>query len=171
MDQTALILHVIFATILVGPQVLLFFAVTPASWVIEDHDLRTLVVRVIARRFAVMSGIALVALLVTGLYQLTAITPDPIVENMLDYRFGPLIVAKIVLVVVLVGLILLHGFVFAQRVAQVTEGVKSGERESWELDRARRNSLIFSGLIMLVSFVVLGLGVVLADHEYSYVLR
>ena len=55
--------------------------------------------------------------------------------------------------------------------ARVTEGVKSGDLEGWELDRVRRNSLILSGLIMLVSFVVLALGVVLADHEYSYVLR
>lgn len=171
MDQTVLILHVIFATILVGPQVLLFFAVTPATWVVEDHDLRTLLVRVIARRFAVMSVISLVALLLTGLYQLAAVTPDPIVEDMLDYRFGPIMVAKTVLVIVLVGLILVHGFVFARRVARVTERVKAGELASGELDRARRNSLIFSGLIMLVSFAVVALGVVLADHEYSYVLR
>ena len=55
--------------------------------------------------------------------------------------------------------------------ARVTERVKAGELASGELDRARRNSLIFSGLIMLVSFAVVALGVVLADHEYSYVLR
>ena len=171
MDQTTLIVHVIFATILVGPQVLLFFAVTPASWVIEDHDLRAVVVRVIARRFAVMSVISLVVLLVTGLYQLLAVTPESIRDNMLDYRFGPIIIAKTVLVIVLVQLILVHGFVFARRVARVTEGVKSGELEEWEIDRARTNSLIFSALIMLVSFVVLALGVMLSNHEYSYVLR
>ncbi len=171
MNQTVLILHVVFATILVGPQVLLFFAVTPASWVIEDHALRTRVVRVIARRFAVMSVIALLVLLVTGLYQLTSITPEPIARNMLDYRFGPIMIWKTVLVVVLVGLILVHGFVFARRVALVTEAVTAGELEGWALDRARRNSLIFSALIMLVSFIVLALGVMLADHEYSYALR
>ena len=171
MDQTVLIVHVVFAAILVGPQVLLFFAVTPASWMIEDHDLRTVVVRVIARRFAVIAVFALVMLLVTGLYQLSVITPGPIVEDMLDYRVGPIIVAKIALLVVLVGLLMVHSSVFAQRVALVTEGVKSGELEGWEFDRVRRNSLILSGLIMLVSFVVLALGVVLANHEYSYVLR
>jgi hypothetical protein len=39
----------------------------PASWLIEDDDLRSTVVRVIARRFAALTVLALVGLLATGL--------------------------------------------------------------------------------------------------------
>ena len=82
MNELSLVLHVFFVTVLVGPQVLLFLAVTPATWAIEDHDMRTLVLRVIGRRYALLTVIALVALLVTGLYQMYNVTPDPIREEM-----------------------------------------------------------------------------------------
>ena len=60
----------------------MFLAVTPASWLIGDDELRSQVVRVIARRFAVLSVVALVGLLLTGLYQLYNVTPDVIREDM-----------------------------------------------------------------------------------------
>ena len=69
MDTISLGLHVFFASILVGPQVLLFLAVVPATWLIEDEGLRRSVTRVVTRRFGVLSGISLVGLLATGLYQ------------------------------------------------------------------------------------------------------
>lgn len=167
MNELSLVLHVFFVTVLVGPQVLLFLAVTPATWAIEDHDLRTLVVRVIARRYALLTLIALAALLVTGLYQLYNVTPVPIREEMMDYRYGTIFVLKMTVFLILIGLIAVHGMVFARRTARVAEAVQAGELERWELERARRNSMVFSGSMLLVTLVLLALGVLLGNPEYA----
>jgi uncharacterized membrane protein len=169
MSEISLIIHVVFAAILVGPQVLMFFAVTPASWAIEDDDLRTFVVRVIARRFAVLTVIALVVLLATGLFQFYRddVVPPAIREDLGGFRFGVIFMAKMTLVVVLVGMIAFHASVLSRRMATVTEGVKSGSLERYELDRARRNSLMFSALMILVSLGLVALGVLLAFAPFA----
>jgi hypothetical protein len=43
--------------------------------------------------------------------------------------------------------------------------------ERWELDRARRNSMMFSALMILVSIGILALGVLLAFSPYADVPR
>jgi uncharacterized membrane protein len=173
MSEVSLIIHVLAATILVGPQILMFFAVAPSSWAIEDDDLRTFVVRVIARRFATLTLIALIALVATGLFQFYQddVVPPDIRENMADYRFGLIFMVKMTLLVVLIGMIGFHAAVLASRMAAVTEGVKSGALERWELDGARRNSMLFSGLMILVSISILALGTLLAFAPYADVPR
>lgn len=169
MSQLSLIIHVIFATVLVGPQILMFFAVAPASWAIEDDDVRTFVVRVIARRLATLTVVALVGLLVTGLFQFYQddVVPPAIREDLGGYRFGLVFMVKMTLVVVLVGMIAFHASVLARRMAAVTEGVKTGSLERYELDGARRNSMLFSGLMVLVSLAILALGVTLGFGPYA----
>jgi uncharacterized membrane protein len=167
--HVSLIIHVLLASVLVGPQILMFYAVTPGSWLIEDDDLRTQVVRVIARRFATLTVIALAGLLITGLIQLyseTVVPPD-IRESMTDYRWGRIFMTKMTLVVVLVGMIAFHALVLAKRIGHITEEVKAGRLDRWELERARRNSLLFSGLMILVSVAILALGVTLAYYPYA----
>lgn len=169
MAALSLVIHVLLAAVLVGPQILMFLAVAPASWLIEDHDLRSSVVRVIARRFAVLSVVALVGLLITGLYQFTspAIVPPAIRANINGYRWGGLFMLKMTLFVVLIAMIAFHGAVLARRIGRVTEEVKAGRLEHWELERARRNSLLFSGVMILVSIAILALGVLLAYAPYA----
>lgn len=169
MNELSLVIHVSLAAILVGPQLLMFLAVTPASWLIGDHELRTLVVRVIARRFATLSVIALVGLLVTGLYQFYNVTPDSVTDDMTAYRFGIIFMIKMTLFVLLIAMIAFHGAVLARRMAHVTEEVKAGRLEVGALEQARRNSMLFSGLMVLVSFAILALGVLLGNMQYSYV--
>ena len=173
MSEVSLVIHVLAATIIVGPQVLMFFAVAPSSWAIEDDDLRSFVVRVIARRFAALTVLALIAVVGTGLFQFyqdDVVSPD-IRENMADYRWGGIFITKMILLVFLIGMIAFHGAVLARRMAAVTEGVKSGVLERWELDRARRNSMMFSALMILVSIGILALGVLLAFSPYADVPR
>lgn len=168
MGEASVMIHVVLATILVGPQVLLFFAVTPASWLIEDDALRTQVVRVIARRFAVLAIAAIVGLVITGLFQYynDAVVPPVVRENVNEYQFGPVFVIKMTLVTALVGLIIIHGVIFARRIAHVTAEVQAGRMERYDLEQARRNSLLFSGLMILVSVAIVMLGVALRfSHE------
>ncbi|MFN8639621.1 MAG: hypothetical protein U0360_09240 [Dehalococcoidia bacterium] len=164
MAALSLVLHVLFASVLVGPQILMFYAVTPGSWLIEDDDLRVRVVRVVARRFAQLSVIALIGLLATGLFQYfsPSIVPPSIREDINAYRWGGIFMLKMTLFVVLIAMIAFHAIVLARRIGQVTEEVKAGRADRSALEAARRNSLLFSGLMILVSVAILALGVLLA---------
>lgn len=169
MGVISLIIHVLLATVLIGPQILMFFAVAPASWLIEDDDVRQRVVRVIARRFASLTVVALVGLVITGLTQFfdQEVVPPQIRESMNNYRWGQIFMWKMTMFVVLIGMIGFHAAVLARRIGRVTEEVKAGRLERWELERARRNSLLFSGLMILVSIGILALGVMLAYAPYA----
>jgi uncharacterized membrane protein len=165
----SLIIPVLLATIVVGPQILMFLAVSPASWLIDDDDLRTRMMRVIAGRFGALTGIALLGLVITGLVQFNdpEMVPPSIQESMNDYRWGQIFMAKMALLVVLIGMIAFHGAVLGRRMRRVTEEVKAGRLERWELERARRNSLLFSALMILVSVAILALGVSLAYAPFA----
>lgn len=169
MDNISLILHVSAAVLFIGPQVILFLAVIPATWLIEDQRLRRDVTMVVTQRFAKLSAIALVLLLVTGLYQFTSVTPDAVTSDMSSYRFGWIFMTKMTLFVIVVALVGLH-IVVGKRVGQLTEAVIADEGEEFELENARRRSFLLSAILMLVSFATLAFGVVLGRGEFSYVL-
>jgi uncharacterized membrane protein len=173
MDTLSLCLHVLFATVLVGPQLLLAYAVVPSTWLIEDEGLRRSVTQVVTRRYAMLSGISLLGLLVTGLYQFYSddIVPQGIQDEMMDYRWGLIFVTKMTLVVILVALIAVHGFVFGRRIRATSEAVERGEADAGALESARRASFLFSTLILLVSVALLFLGVTLGYTGYSEVPR
>lgn len=173
MDTLSLSLHVFFAAVLVGPQLLLFYAVIPSTWLIEDEGLRRSVTQIVTRRFAMLSGITLVGLIVTGLYQFYSdnIVPPGVREEMMDYRWGLIFSTKMTLLVVLIALTAVHGFVFGRRIRAASEAVERGEIEPGQLESARRGSLLFSTLIMVVSIALLVLGVMLGDTGYSEVPR
>lgn len=173
MDTLSLCFHVLFAAILVGPQVLLFYAVIPSTWLIEDEGIRRSVVQVVTRRFAMLSGISLLGLLITGLYQFYSdnIVSPGIRDNMMDYRWGLIFSTKMTALVILVALIAVHGMVFGPRIRRASEAVERGEGDPGALESARRTSLIFSTLILLVSVAVLFLGVTLGYTAYSEVQR
>ena len=170
MTTTALCLHVLLAAILVGPQVLLFFAVIPSTWLIDDEGLRRRVTAVVTRRYALLSGITLVGLIATGLYQFYSDLVGPgIREDMMAYRFGPVFTAKMTALILLIVLTAVHGIVFGRRIRAASEAVERGEVSPDVLEGARRNSLLFSMLILVVSMLILVLGVMLADHTFSHV--
>ena len=163
-------LHVLFAALLVGGQALLFFAVVPSTWLIEDEGLRRRVTLVIARRFSAIVGISLVGLLLTGLAQFYTdiFVPPGIRESMSDFHFGRVFMVKMTLFVVLVVMIAVHGAVHGRRIARISDAVQAGETEPGELEQARRNSLVFSALMVLVSIALIFLGAALGDHSYSH---
>ncbi|MBM4415019.1 MAG: hypothetical protein FJ035_01855 [Chloroflexi bacterium] len=159
----------LLAATLVGPQLLLFYAVVPSTWLIDDEGLRRRVTLVVTRRFATMTVVAVVGLVVTGLYQFynEAIVPQPVQDSMLDYRWGVIFMTKMTLLVVLVALIAVHGAVFGRRVREASEAVERGEAETAALERARKGSFLFSTLLLVVSIALLLLGATLGHHPYS----
>lgn len=167
MNTISLILHVTAAAVLVGPQLLMFLAVTPATWLVDDERLKRDIVRVVARRFGMLAGTSLVVLLLTGLYQFYAYVPEAIQENMMDYRFGIIFVVKMTLFTVLLLLVLAHTIFFSRRIARMSDAVLAGEEDPGALEYARMQSFGFSVLLLVVSIAILWLGVTLGDHEYS----
>ena len=167
MDNISLILHVSADVLFIGTQVILFLAVVPATWLIEDQRLRRDVTMVFTQSLAKLSAVALVLLLVTGLYQFYSVVPTAISDDMMSYRFGTLFMTKMILFTIVVALVALH-VVVGRSVGQLTEAVIAGEGEEFELDNARRRSFLLSALLMFVSFAVLAFGVMLGRGEFSY---
>jgi len=175
-DNIALIIHGLAAAILLGGMVLLFLAVTPATWLIDDASLRRAVTRIVTRRFAMLTGIALVLLLLTGIYQFTSetLTPPDVQDNIADYRFGPLFMAKMFLVPLLVILIGVHGMWFGPRIGRATDEVVASNDDPdavWRLESLRRTSLIFSFVMLIVTVAIFAIGITLGNHAYSQILR
>jgi hypothetical protein len=75
------------------------------------------------------------------------------------------------LLVILVALIVVHGFVFGRRIRAASEAVERGDADAAALESARRTSFLFSTLILLVSIATLFLGVTLGYTVYSEVPR
>lgn len=170
MDTMMLAIHVLMAAVLVGPQVLLFYAVVPSTWLIEDEALRRSVTRVVTSRFATLTVISLGGLLLSGLYLYTSdvFVPPDVRANMMSYRFGPVFTLKMISIVVLIALIGVHGAVYGRRVREASEALQGGDGSQGALESARRSSLMFSVLLMLVSIAILVMGVTLGNHAYSH---
>ena len=171
MDSIVLGLHVLFAAILVGGQLLLFFAVVPSTWLIDDAGLRRRVTAVVTQRFAMLAVVSLVGLVLTGLLQFYSddLVPPNVRENMFDFRFGPVFVTKMTLLVVLVAMIGVHGAYFGRRIARLSDAVEEGAADAAQLERVRRNSLLFATLMVLVSIALIFLGATLGNDAYSHV--
>ena len=162
--------HVLFAALLVGGQVLLYFAVLPSTWLIEDEGLRRRVTLVVAHRFTWIVGISLVGLIVTGLAQFYTdiFVPPDVRENMTEFHFGRVFMVKMLFVTILIIMIAVHGAVFGQRIGRISDAVQAGEIDRGELEQARRTSLVFSSLMVLVSIALVFLGATLGNHAYSH---
>lgn len=169
MDNLSLILHVFAATLIVGPQVLLFFAAVPATWLIDDEALRRSVTRVITQRYGYIAGFALLTSLVTGLYQFYSVTPDPVSDDMTSYRFGWIFITKMTLFTIFIAMIAFHAVV-GRRIGRLADAVAAGDGDEYALDNQRRISFMLSAVMMLVAIAILALGVLLGRGEYSYVL-
>ena len=171
MHTLSLVIHVTAAALLVGPQVLLFLAVVPSTWLIEDERLRREVTRVVTARYGMIAGIALVALVITGVYQYVSMVPADIRNHLADYRFGSIFMAKMGLFAVFLGLLLFHVLFVARRIGRALDAVLAdgpNPENTYALENARRISLMVSLAMVVVAVAVLVLGVMLGSHEFSY---
>ncbi len=172
MHTISLALHVTAAAVLVGPQVLMFFAVVPATWIIEDDErLKRALLGVVARRFGMMSVIAIATLAVTGIYQYVQVVGEHAGEPLNDYRFGTLFMTKMALFALLLVLILVHTYRFSRRIMRLSDAVIAGEGDAGALERARLQSFSFSVATLVTSVVLLWLGVAMADDSFAWVLQ
>ena len=162
-------LHLIFATIWVGPQLLVAAAVVPALRTIDDDRTRIATLRRFTRRFNLVAWPAMAGLIITGLIlesdrreEVQAIAA-PFGGEIFDVRWGYIFSAKMALVVVAVVAVALHSFVTGPRILALLEAAaerSEADAERSEADaegpaqRLRRWSLILAVLGLLASLLV-----------------
>lgn len=181
MGTISLILHVTSAVILVGPQVLMFFAVVPATWLIEDDEqLKRNLLKVVAGRFGILSVGAIGVLLLTGLFQYFTIVPAHIRVDPFAYNFGIIFTLKMVMLTALLILIYVHTYRFGGRIRALSDRLIALEGDPatlandettearHDLERARLQSFSFSVLILGASLITLWLGVALGHESFAW---
>lgn len=143
-------LHILAATILVGPQFFLFIAAIPAARTIEDAQARAKVMRVLTTRFGYLAWGALIVLIITGIGNLFEIAPVD-VDEINDLNYGTIFMVKMTLLAIVIVLMALHSFVLGPRLMRLTErGASEGDLAS-----ARRLSMMVSGLNLLLTLGII----------------
>jgi uncharacterized membrane protein len=158
-------LHILGVAVWIGPQFFLFIAAVPAVRTIDDTAARARVMRVITGRFGWMAWGALVLIVATGISNLFQVGADTGIDLASpDYRWYHVFTFKMVLVGVMVILTAVHTFVIGPRQLALMESGDSGP----EALRLRRTSIAMSSTVLLLSVVVVFMGALLNDHEWSF---
>ena len=150
-------IHIVAATIWVGPQVFMFVAAVPAVRTIEDMQVRTKVMRVITTRFNYLAWGALTVLVITGIANLYE--NDLSVDQLFDLNYGRIFEVKMTLVIAAVILTALHSFVLGPRVLKMQESAT----DPAELAPVRRWSIIVSGANGLIALAIVFCGALLSS--------
>ena len=147
--------HILAATIWVGPQVFLFVAVVPAIRTVEDMQARARAMRVLTTRFGYLAWGAMAVLVITGIANLYEHDLD--IEALFDRNFGTIFEIKMTLVILTVVLTALHSFVLGPRVLRLQESVA----DEAQIATVRRLSIIISAVNGLLALAILFLGALL----------
>ena len=150
-------IHIVAATIWVGPQVFMMVAAVPAVRTIEDMQVRTKVMRVIATRFNYLAWGALTVLVITGIANLYEHDLD--VDQLFDLNFGVIFQVKMTLVIAAVILTALHSFVLGPRVLDMQESVA----DEADIAPVRRWSIIVSSANGLIALAIVFCGALLSS--------
>ena len=144
-------LHILAATIWVGPQVFLFVAAVPAIRTVEDLQVRARIMRVLTTRFGWLAWGAMLVLVITGIGNLYE--HELSVDELFELNWGTIFEVKMTLVIATVALTALHSFVIGPRLLSLQENA-AGQAQ---VASARRVSIIVSAVNLL-----LALGIILA---------
>jgi uncharacterized membrane protein len=154
-------LHILAATVWVGPQFFLFVAAVPAVRTIQDAQTRAQVMRVMTRRFGYLAWGALAVLVVTGIGNLYEEDLD--VDALFDLNFGIIFQVKMTLLIITVALTALHSFVIGPRLSAMQESVA----DEAQIASMRRLSMAISGVNLLVAIAIIFCGALLAS-DFAY---
>lgn len=148
LDAIVIFLHVLAATVFIGPQVFLVFVAMPALRTLGDASARQQASRAITRGFGMLAGVALVVLLATGIWNYY----DAEDLGYLDAdRYAAVMMVKLTLVTIVIILTALHGAVFGRRLQRLQE---TGAGEA-EIAQARTFSMMASIATLAVSVGIL----------------
>jgi len=142
-------LHVLAATIWVGPQVFLFVAAVPAVRTIEDVKERARLMRLITRRFGYLAWAAMIVLVITGVGNMYE--DEYSIDFLFDHNWGTIFEVKMTLVILTVVLTAVHSFILGPRLLDMQESVT----DEAQLAPTRRLSIIISGVNGLLALGIL----------------
>ncbi|HZP26771.1 MAG TPA: DUF4149 domain-containing protein [Dehalococcoidia bacterium] len=170
MEHVNLWLHLVAATVWVGPQFFLFLATMPSLRAIEDRETRLRVLRVTTRRFGWMALAALVVLVATGVENLRDARKDGFDIYNGDFRYVWVFTAKMGLLTLAVLATALHALVIGPRQLRLQEQALAADNAGAAADaaRLRKLSAIMASVALLASLGILFAAALLADHSYSF---
>jgi hypothetical protein len=144
----------------------MFHAVTPATWMLSNEETAG---GESGRPVRTTHRVALAVLLLTGLYQCcSSYRSHPSGPQGTARRSSPKMGAFTTIIV----LIVLHVFLFARKIARLSDAVIAGDEEQRPaLETARSQSFLFSLILLIVTMGTLALGVALGDESFSYAQR
>ena len=142
-------LHILAATIWVGPQVFLFVAAVPAIRTVEDLQVRARVMRVLTTRFGWLAWGAMLVLVITGIANLYEHALS--IEELFELNFGIIFQVKMTLVIATVALTALHTFVIGPRLLSLQESAA----DEVQVASARRVSIIVSAVNLLLALGII----------------
>lgn len=145
-------IHILAATIWVGPQVFLFMAAVPALRTVEDVQARAKAMRVLTTRFGYLAWGAMAVLVVTGIANLYE--HDLPVDDLFDRNFGIIFQVKMTLVIATVVLTAVHSFIIGPRLLDMQESVA----DEAQIASTRRASIIISSVNLLLAFGIVFCG-------------
>jgi uncharacterized membrane protein len=158
-DALVLWLHLLAAVVFIGPQVFLAAIAMPAVRSMADAQARQQITRQITRGFGMLGGVALVVLLITGIWNFY----DARDADLFDFqRYFVILQIKLTLVTLVIILTVLHGAVLGRRLLQLQE---QGAPEE-EIARMRQWSM-FASIGNLVLSIAILLCAALLGSEWS----
>ena len=150
-DAIVIFLHVLAATIFIGPQVFLVAVAMPALRSLGDVEARQQASRALTRGFGALAGVALVVLLATGIWNYYDAKDAGLIEQDDFPRYYTVLMVKLTLVTLVIVLTALHGAVFGRRLQRLqAEGAAEAE-----IAEARRDSMFASIATLAVSIAIL----------------
>ena len=158
-------LHLLAVAVWIGPQFFMFLVALPAIREIGDRQLRAKVMRVVVTRFGYLAWGAMAVIVLTGISNIFQATADfPFVFDY-DHRYAQLFSTKMTVLGVTVLLTAWHTFVVGPQQMRLAEAPEPDEAQAAKL---RRLSMILSSTALLGSIIVLFLGALLGNHEWSF---
>ncbi len=155
-DFIVLWIHIFSAIFFVGGSFFIWLVVVPASFKItDDEKLRTRIVGLIGKQFALFTDITLAILVITGIYNATwYLNYD--VSNLFDTNYGQTLLAKIILVGIMIIILYGNNIYHGKRIMQMA---REGRFE--EMRRLRKWSHFFSYITLALLMIITILAVAL----------
>jgi uncharacterized membrane protein len=165
-------LHIVAATVWVGPQFFMFLVTVPALRTVEDLRVRQRVVRVLSTRFSYLAWGAMIVLVLTGISNIFDARDDCNCD-LTELRFVNILTGKLVMVGATIVLTAVHAFVVGPRILDQTDRLIAGDNPPDENDIKfnRRASILISAANLILAVAILFMGALLASREYSLQLR
>jgi len=141
-------IHILAATIWVGPQVFLFAVAVPAVRTVADVKERARLMRLITTRFGYLAWGAMVVLIITGIGNVFEQNDRTF---LFDHNWGVIFQVKMTLVILTILLTAAHSFVIGPRMLAAQESVV----DQAQIASMRRFSITISAVNALLAVGIL----------------